>query len=169
MSNATHRIGASTRITGSVVGSGDLTVAGAIEGNIQLDGSLLLEATAQLVGDVAATAIRIGGKITGNVQVDDKALLERSAELEGDLTATSLSIEAGATLRGRFEANSDPAQLPPARPSRGTVPDRSESLPATERVSRAAPKKPATVAASASTEQLALLSRTPARVRSDEQ
>ena len=76
MSNATHRLGAATRITGSVVGSGDLTVAGAIEGNIQLDGSLLLEATSQLVGDVAATAIRIGGKITGNVQVDDKALLD---------------------------------------------------------------------------------------------
>ena len=107
MSNATHRIGASTRITGSVVGS-------------------------------------------------------------GDLTATSLSIEAGATLRGRFEANSDPAQLPPARPSRGTAPDRSESLPVTERVSRVAAKKPASVATSASTEQLALLSRTPARVRSDE-
>jgi cytoskeletal protein CcmA (bactofilin family) len=66
MSNATHRIGASTRITGSVVGSGDLTVAGAIEGNIQLDGSLMLEATSQLVGDVAATSIRLGGKITGN-------------------------------------------------------------------------------------------------------
>lgn len=169
MSNATHRIGASTRITGSVSGSGDLTLAGAMEGNVQLDGALLLEATSQLVGDVTASAIRIGGKVVGNVQVDDKAILERSAELEGDLTATSLSIEGGAALRGRFEANRDAALLPPARPQRNAAPSRNETLPATERVSRPAAKKPATVTASASTEQLALLSRSPSRVRSDEE
>ena len=169
MSNATHRIGASTRITGSVAGSGDLTVAGAIEGNIQLDGAVLLEPTSQINGDIVAAAIRVGGKVIGNVQVDDKAILERSADLEGDLTATSLSIEAGAALRGRFEANRDAALLPPPKPQRNAAPTRNEVLPATERVSRPAAKKPATVSASASTEQLALLSRSPSRVRSDEE
>ena len=166
MSNATHKIGAATRIAGSLTGTGDLAVAGAVEGNLQLEGTLLLEPTSQVVGDIAATQIRIGGKVTGNVQVDDKAILERSAELDGDLTATSLSIEAGASLRGRFEANRDATLLPPARPQRGVAPAR-ESVPATERVSRPAAKKPASVAAPASTEQLALLSRN--RVRADEE
>jgi len=96
-------IPAGLTLRGAIEGAGDLVVAGRIEGTIELEGSLRLEAGGTLTADVRVQRAVIGGSVEGNLKASESVELLGEARIEGDLRAPRLIIAEGAMVRGRVE------------------------------------------------------------------
>jgi len=109
-------IGQGTFIRGNVRGEGDLTVAGRIEGGVEVDGELLFEETATMKGDVTGRRIVVRCALLGNLHASESIALESGARVVGDLIAPHIGIEDGALVRGRVETGGReaPARTPSA-------------------------------------------------------
>ena len=93
--------------------SSDLTIIGDLnsDGEVQIDGTftsffgdikvdtLILGATANVVGEVFANSVRIHGKITGQINAKSVSLA-KTAYVKGDILHEKLAIEHGAHLEG---------------------------------------------------------------------
>jgi len=106
-------IGKTTRITGRIVGEGDLTVEGRIEGDVRIRGDLTLEGGAVIVGDVIeAHGARIDGQVEASVNATGPVHLGPAARVRGDLKGSGISIDDGADFAGRIDCDFElPAEL----------------------------------------------------------
>lgn len=95
-------IPAGVTLTGEIRGQGDLTVAGVLEGPIQIDGHLVIDAGAMVRGEVKARSIVIRGTLLGPAIADETIKLEAGAKVVGDARADRVSVVEGALLRGRI-------------------------------------------------------------------
>jgi len=104
---AASTIGAKTVVTGSVHGDGDLEVYGRVEGDITVEGNVLIASTAQVKGAVTASAIRVAGAVEGNLQASETVAIEPDARVLGDLSTPRVSIAEGAMVRGMVRTESE--------------------------------------------------------------
>lgn len=99
------QIGKSVFIKGELSGSEDLYLDGHVEGSIALKGnSLTVGPNGQVKGGVEAKAVVVQGKLEGNIQASERVELRKSAIVTGDITTQRLSIEEGASLKGKVDA-----------------------------------------------------------------
>ena len=103
-------------IKGNVKFSGELTLEGKLEGEINSDGTLSVGETGLVNGNVNAGTVIIRGKVNGNVVARDKIEIKSKAELFGDIRSAKLAIEEGVTFVGKTEVN--PNKLAPSAPAR---------------------------------------------------
>jgi cytoskeletal protein CcmA (bactofilin family) len=89
------------RLVGEVRGAGDLVVRGTIEGAIDLDGALTVEATGLVKGEVRARSMILRGRVEGPVVVLELLRLDAGARLAGDVVADRVSAAGGSLLSGR--------------------------------------------------------------------
>jgi cytoskeletal protein CcmA (bactofilin family) len=104
MSTTAH-IGTSVIIKGQVTSKEPLTIAGRVDGTIQVDGHpLTILAGAQVIAaTIVAHEVVIGGNVTGQVDATGRIIVRETAKIEGDLTAPSISVAEGAVLKGRIQ------------------------------------------------------------------
>ena len=108
--------GAKLSVKGKVSGSGNLIVMGRLEGEFDLNGELVLAASAAVSGEIKAVAITVSGNVTGNLVAREKVHLEKTALVSGRLTTPRLSMVDGASFNGELEMKK-PADGPvPAKP-----------------------------------------------------
>ena len=88
---------------GKIEGSGHVRISGRFKGDVQVDGTLTIDAGAHLGGSVRAGAVVVAGELEGNIESAQRVELQQSAVVNGDVTAGSLSVAAGARMRGRAE------------------------------------------------------------------
>jgi cytoskeletal protein CcmA (bactofilin family) len=100
-------IGEGTRIRGRVVGDGNLTVEGAIEGEISLTGDVTIGEAASALSDIQAVNVTIAGNLEGNVEAQGQLRLVAGSEVRGHLRGSSLVMEEGAGFSGRLECEFD--------------------------------------------------------------
>ena len=62
------RIAAGAQVRGKIAGSEDLSVAGRLEGSLQLEGVLTVEPEGVVKADVFATRVVIAGILVGNIE-----------------------------------------------------------------------------------------------------
>ena len=105
---------ADVEIKGNLRFSGELTLEGKMEGEVNSDGTLILGETGIVHGNVNVNTIVIRGKINGNIAAKDKIEIKSKAEVFGDIRATKLAIEEGVTFVGKTEVN--PNKVAPAAP-----------------------------------------------------
>ena len=106
-------------IKGNLKFSGELTMEGKLEGEINTDGVLHLGETGAINGNVNVNSVIVRGKINGNVMAKDKIEIKSKAEVFGDIRAAKLVIEEGVTFVGKTEVNPNkvaPAATPPPAP-----------------------------------------------------
>jgi cytoskeletal protein CcmA (bactofilin family) len=100
----TAHIGASIHIKGEITAHEPLTIAGQVEGTIDVSGHpLVVTEGGRIKADVVAHSIEVGGIVTGSLTADGRIVVLKSATIEGDLSAPSVVIDDGAQLQGRFE------------------------------------------------------------------
>lgn len=92
-------------IEGKLKFSGELTLEGKLEGEVQSDGVLILGDSAQVNGNVHAGSVVLRGKVNGNIDAKDKIEIKAKAELFGDIRSAKLVIEEGVTFVGKTEVN----------------------------------------------------------------
>jgi cytoskeletal protein CcmA (bactofilin family) len=105
-------------IKGNIKFSGELTLDGKLEGEIQTDGTLQLGDSATINGNITAQAVVVRGKVHGNISAREKIEIKSKAELFGDIRASKLVIEEGVTYVGKTEVNPNKVSpsAPPVRP-----------------------------------------------------
>ena len=104
----------STKVRGHVRGEGSLRVAGAVTGDVTIDGDLAIEEGGAVTGDVSAAAVTIRGALTGDVAAKGAVAILAGASVSGNMGGAEVSLEEGASFSGRIEAEFDlPAELSP--------------------------------------------------------
>ena len=104
-------------IKGNLKFTGELTLEGKLEGEVQTDGLLNLGDSAVVNGNINAQSVVVRGKINGNIYAKEKIEIKAKAELFGDIRATKLVVEEGVTFVGKTEVNPNKV-TPTAAPAR---------------------------------------------------
>ncbi len=95
------RIGPDIRITGGLVASEDLVIAGVVEGPVTVLGALTIERGAQILGEVCARDVVLHGELRVPLRATASVRLGPTAVLCADLQAARLIVEEGAILEGQ--------------------------------------------------------------------
>jgi cytoskeletal protein CcmA (bactofilin family) len=120
-------LGGDLKITGDVVGGGELVIAGAVQGDIVAKKITVAEG-GSVTGAVEADTAMVAGMLTGQLKAATVTLAS-TARVVADITHVSLMIESGAVFEGysrRVDAIDQrnvplPLALPPARPTTVTT------------------------------------------------
>ena len=88
------------RITGSVVSSGDIILAGGVEGEIKCR-NLFVEDNATLTGHITADEAVIAGNVSGEVKTA-VLRIKSSGHFDGVIRAAGVEVEDGAVVMAKF-------------------------------------------------------------------
>ena len=100
-------ISAELSITGKIEGAGHVRIAGKFDGDVNVQGNLMIEAGATLKGSIRANSVTIGGEVEGNIDSAASVELLPTGVLKGDLKAGTLTVAAGSRMSGRVEFGGD--------------------------------------------------------------
>ena len=99
--NSINIITAGTLIKGDITASGDFRLDGTLEGNIQLNGKLVVGDSGVVNGNILCVNANIIGTVNGNLSVKELLSLNATACVKGDILINKLSIEPGALFTGK--------------------------------------------------------------------
>jgi len=103
-------LGKGSHLRGRIAGDGDLRVEGVISGDVALKGHLTVDGGAEIVADVQARSVVVEGAIEGDISAIEAVAIRAGAKVSGAIRGSSISIEEGATVSGRIDAD---FELPP--------------------------------------------------------
>ncbi|MBR1851065.1 MAG: polymer-forming cytoskeletal protein [Bacteroidales bacterium] len=87
-------------IKGNITAVGDFRMDGTLEGNISLNGKLVVGETGIVNGNIICQNANIIGSVNGNISVKELLSLHSTANVKGDILINKLSIEPGASFSG---------------------------------------------------------------------
>lgn len=115
MSKAADRtrsvIPAGMTIRGKIEGSEELTVAGTVDGEIRLRGTLRVLESGHLRGQVTVWQASICGRTEGTLMASEKAEILSTAHIDGEIRARRLTMVEGALVNGKIVVGPPDAQL----------------------------------------------------------
>jgi len=150
---ATTLIGSGTFVRGRVTGTGDLEIAGRIEGEVTCTGEVVVESSGLVAASISARRIVVRGAVKGDLTAEEAVILEAGARVVGDLRAPRIAIAPGGLVRGHVQTGGAGAARPRAAAAtagRATSSSTSAARPTPVAAARPAPvvaAKPAPVAA----------------------
>ena len=99
------RKGSTLVIRGEITAQEALTIAGQVDGTIDVAGHIVtVEEGAFVSADISAAAIVVCGKVQGTLEAATRIHLTASADVQGDLNAPRLAVEDGAVVQGNIHA-----------------------------------------------------------------
>lgn len=115
--NQTAQIGPSIHIKGEVTANEPLTIAGQVDGTIDVPGhALTVTADGRVTATVTADTIIVAGSVNGLLEAVARIIVRETGIVEGDLNAPTISLADGATLHGRVETATKAEKRPTALP-----------------------------------------------------
>jgi cytoskeletal protein CcmA (bactofilin family) len=108
--NGTAVVGKGAHVRGRITGDGDLRVDGSVSGDVALKGQVLVSDGAEITADVQATSVVVQGAIEGDISASESVSIGAGARVSGAIRGARISIDEGANVSGRIEAEFD---LPP--------------------------------------------------------
>jgi len=113
----TSVLGDGISLRGRLTGRGGVRIEGAFEGEIALNGMLVVGATGRVTcEDLRANTVIVAGAVQGNITAE-KVEIRATGRVWGDVVAVAFSTEEGAYLRGQIrmeeEITLDLPELPP--------------------------------------------------------
>jgi len=139
-------IGRASFVRGRVNGSGDLEIAGRVEGDVTITGEVTVESSGLVAANVNAKRIIVRGAVKGDLTADEALVLESGSRVVGDLRAPRIAIAPGGLVRGHVQTGAAGAAKPRAShaSARAATPARAAApAPAAKSVPKAAPSRPA--------------------------
>ncbi len=101
MQNPARR-GSTLVIRGEITAQEALTIAGQVDGTIDVAGHIVtVEQGAFVAADISAAAIVVCGKVDGTLAAATRIHLHAGAEVKGDLNTPRLAVEDGAVVQGK--------------------------------------------------------------------
>jgi cytoskeletal protein CcmA (bactofilin family) len=101
-------IGSDTRVNGGLADRDNYVVHGRVEGNISLDGTLVVASGALVRGAVRARNVIVVGEVQGEIYAERRVEIQNGGIVRGDLHAPAIATARGArhegAIRGTGEA-----------------------------------------------------------------
>ena len=92
----TNRIVEGTIIKGDIISQADLRLDGALTGNFQTIGKIVIGPSGSINGDLICKNADIEGKFNGKIQVKEVLNVRSKASIHGEVVCGKLSVEPGA-------------------------------------------------------------------------
>jgi cytoskeletal protein CcmA (bactofilin family) len=89
-----------SRVSGQLIFQGSVRIDGAVEGDIQCQGTLTIGESAEVKAKIMAKVVVIRGKVEGNVSAKEKIELIAPARLIGNIDSPRLIITEGVVFDG---------------------------------------------------------------------
>lgn len=93
-------VGAGTLVQGKVRASRSLRVDGRIDGEVEVEGDVMVGEKGVIAASVTARNAFIAGEVRGDVRVAGRVELAATARLHGDIWCRELSVARGAVFQG---------------------------------------------------------------------
>ncbi len=93
-------IGQECTIKGTVITKGLTRVDGSVEGELSVNGSLIIGETAKIKADITGTIVTIAGQVNGDVEAYESLELAATAKLQGNIKTASFKVLPGAVFVG---------------------------------------------------------------------
>ena len=108
-------VGSNTTIKGNLECSESLLVEGAVEGNLNSHGTIVLGKDAVVRGEVRGREVAVSGIVVGTIRCSDRLEIFESAKIIGTIQAPVLQMEPGALINGRvfMSRNNEEVELLP--------------------------------------------------------
>jgi cytoskeletal protein CcmA (bactofilin family) len=103
-------LGKTTVVRGRISGDGDLRIEGNVQGDVAVRGELVIAGGAELSADVQASAVTIEGVLEGDIRAEQAVTIRSTARVKGAIVGSRITIDEGASVSGRIDADFD---LPP--------------------------------------------------------
>ena len=102
-------IAAGTRVTGEITGATEVHVEGEVDGDVHVDGTVVVGAEGRVKGEIGARTVRVAGKVAGNLRGSERVEVLPSGSAEGDIAAPRVVIAEGAFFKGKVEMSGGPS------------------------------------------------------------
>jgi cytoskeletal protein CcmA (bactofilin family) len=97
-------IGQTLFLKGTLSAAEDISIAGRVEGEIDLHEHVLtVQTTAELRAEVLAKAVIVEGSVSGDIVGAESVALQGTASVAGKIAAPKIAIHDGANFNGRVE------------------------------------------------------------------
>jgi len=93
-------VGEGTKISGNMGGTGHSIILGEVEGDCNIDGTVVIGESGRWIGNVRARAIVVAGEVKGEIVADGKLEILSTAKITGTICAKTLAIAEGAVHQG---------------------------------------------------------------------
>ena len=103
----TSLIGMGSVCDGDFKCAGSARIDGTVNGNVEVDGMLILGAVGKINGNVKAKSVQIGGEVLGDITAPERAELTVTAKVIGDLTTGVIIIDENAVFQGSVNMNQE--------------------------------------------------------------
>ena len=102
-------IGERITIEGSIRGEENLTIEGAMKGNIEMGKhNFSIGPNGRVDGEIHAQNVSINGQFKGTIKALGKVAVAKEADFNGEIKAKSFSVEDGAYFKGVVELDREP-------------------------------------------------------------
>jgi cytoskeletal protein CcmA (bactofilin family) len=114
--SAVTLIAPGTKVKGQVSGSAEVQIDGEVEGDLTVQGLVVVGTGGSMNGPIAAQVVRVVGQVIGNVTASERVEVGAAGILEGDIAAPRVVIAEGAFFKGKIDMKGEKNQEP-RRPS----------------------------------------------------
>ncbi len=107
-------VGKNAVFTGKLESSGLTRVEGRINGDVILDGNLIVGEDSMVQGNIKAINVEVFGAVHGNIETQDSLTLHETGKLIGDVDIKTLIVKGNASFEGNCKMktpNSDNMKL----------------------------------------------------------
>lgn len=94
-------LGANSTLRGDLKSQANVRLDGVFEGNLEIEGNVLVGETGKVKADINAKNVVIAGAVRGNV-TGNKVQLLRTSRVWGDISAAAITTEEGAFIDGKI-------------------------------------------------------------------
>lgn len=99
-SSAATLINDGCRITGTITGAGDFLVNGEIDGDCDLEGTVILAKNGIWKGTIRAANVIVSGHVEGNIVAAGKVEITDTARISGTVAGEAIAVAEGAVVDG---------------------------------------------------------------------
>lgn len=100
-------LGTDALLRGELSGSGDYIILGRVEGDSDLDCTVVLERSGSWQGCLRARRIVVAGTLDGEAVATERVELTATAKVRGDIYAPSVAIAEGAIFEGQIRSGNN--------------------------------------------------------------
>jgi cytoskeletal protein CcmA (bactofilin family) len=102
-------IGERITIEGNIRGEENLSIEGAMKGNIEMGKhNFAIGPNGRIDGEIQAQNVTINGQFKGTIKASGKVAVTKKADFNGEIKAKSFSVEDGAYFKGVVELDREP-------------------------------------------------------------
>jgi len=87
-----------TIVVGNIKSDGDFRIDGVLEGDLEIDGKIVVGPSGKIIGNVTCDNADVEGVLSGIIKVKGLMTVKQAAKISGEVTTGKIAIETGATL-----------------------------------------------------------------------